>query len=118
MYKLILQFFLSQGHFLMRNWSYVYKEDDFSQEEFYLKKRLVTLFKELGYVEGIILQDETLRKCSKWLKKAHMLIDSNTNEERRVIFGKLVVLLTFFACHLCLKCFQMIYQLSYAESMK
>lgn len=58
----------------MGNESYVYKEDDLSQKELYLKKQLVTFFKELSYVGGAILWDGSSRKRSKWLIK-NLVVD-------------------------------------------
>lgn len=44
--------FWNQCHFLLENELYVYKESDMWHKELYLKKQLVTFFKELGYVGG------------------------------------------------------------------
>lgn len=82
--------------------SYVYKEDDMSWEELYLKKWFLTYFNVLGYVEGVILQDEASRKILKRLIEAYMLMDANTKEERKVIFSKLLSSLSFYVCHLFL----------------
>lgn len=89
-YKLTDLFFTlwSQCHFLMGNGSYIYKEEDLSQNELYLKKQLVAFSKELGYVKGIVPQDESSRRLSKRLTETRLLIDANTIEERKVIFGK------------------------------
>lgn len=73
--------------------SYIYKEDALFQEEFYLEKQLITFFKELGYVtryvRGFVPQDEASRKCLKWFIQTLLLMDVNTEKERRVIFGEL-----------------------------
>lgn len=78
--------FWNQHHFLTRNMSYVYKEDDLSYEELHLKKHLVMFFKELGYVSGVLHLNESSRKRLKFLIKTWQLIDVNTKEERKVIF--------------------------------
>lgn len=67
-----------------------------SYEELYLNKRLITFFKELGYVRGIVPQEETSRKHLKWLIETCMLVDANTEEEMRVIFVKYPTIFIFF----------------------
>lgn len=61
--------FWSQGHFLMGNELYVYREDDLSQEEIYLKKLLVAFSIELGYVWGVIPQGESSKRQLNGLLK-------------------------------------------------
>lgn len=43
------------SHFLIWVRMYRYKEEDFSKEELYLKVQLVSFFKELGFVGGVVL---------------------------------------------------------------
>lgn len=100
--------FLSHGHFLMGNKLYVYKEVDLSQEDLYLKKQLFIFFKELGF-----LQDEASRKLSKRIIKNRLLLDDNSEEESKVIFGKLAVSLSFYVFYICLYYFLTIYQPPY-----
>lgn len=57
--------FWNQYHFWTGYGSYIYKENDFYHEELYLKKQLITFFKELGYARGVVPQDEALRKHFK-----------------------------------------------------
>lgn len=74
---------------------YIYKESDMSQEEIYLNKRFITFFKELGYVRGIIPRDESLRKRLKRIMKTRLLMEANTKEKKKVVFGKLLMHLSF-----------------------
>lgn len=70
---------LNKGHFLMGNGLYVYKEDEFSQEEFYLYIRMGTFIKELGYYADVTPQDETSHKCLERLIKTHLLMNTCTS---------------------------------------
>lgn len=74
----------------MGNGSYVYKESNMSKEELYLEKRLISFFKELGYAKGDVLRDEISKKRLKQLIETRFLMD-DTKEERKVIFGELLV---------------------------
>lgn len=58
-----------------------------SHEEFYLKKQLITFIKKLVYVGGVVPRDKAWRKRLKQLIETHSLMDINTKEEIRVIFG-------------------------------
>lgn len=64
-----------------------------SQEELYLKKRVITFVKELCHVRGVTPQDETSRKCLKRLIKIRLLMDARTKEQRKVF---LVICRYFF----------------------
>lgn len=44
--------------------------------------------KELGYPGGITTWDEASQNHSKRLIKTHFLVDTRSNEERKVIFGE------------------------------
>lgn len=46
----------NDSHFLIGNGLYIYKEDDFSQKELYLKKKLMSFAKDLGYTKGLLLR--------------------------------------------------------------
>lgn len=88
-----------------------------SQKEIYLKKRLITFFKELGYVRGVIPLDEASEKRLKWFIKTCLLIDANTKEKRKVIFGELLVPLSLIISYFYLK-FLIFWQFSYTNSIK
>lgn len=109
--------FLNQGHFLMENGSYIYKESGMSQKEIYLKKRLITFFKELGYIGGVIPLDEASEKRLKWFIETCLLIDANTKEKRTIIFGELLVPLSLIISYFYLK-FLIFWQFSYTNSIK
>lgn len=61
-----------------------------SQEVLYLKKQLVTLFKELGQAEGGIPRDETSKKRLKQLVETRFLMDARAKEYRKVTFCELL----------------------------
>lgn len=71
-----------------------------SQERLYLKKQLITFFKKLGYVGGVIPLNEASRKRLKWFVETCILMEANTKDEMNVIFGKLSVSLSFDVCYL------------------
>lgn len=50
--------FGARGLFLTGNGSYIYKENNPSREDLYLKKWLIIYFKELGYAESFVRQHE------------------------------------------------------------
>lgn len=58
----------------MGNELYVYREDDLSQEEIYLKKLLVAFSIELGNVWGVIPQGESSKRRLKWLIETRLLM--------------------------------------------
>lgn len=84
--------YLNQGNFLTENGSYVYKESDLYQYELYLKKKMPTFIKELGYIRGVITNDKNSKKHLKWLIETNLLMDVRTKEEMKVIFCKLSML--------------------------
>lgn len=73
----------------MGNRLQVYKEEDLSQEELCVKKRLSSFVKDLGYLGGSIPQDEVDKKCLKCLIDTRLVMEVRTMEERKIIFGKL-----------------------------
>ena len=54
--------FWRQNHFLVKVGTYVYLADDLSQEETYLKRKLVAFWKNLGFVDDIVPPKTSLRK--------------------------------------------------------
>lgn len=53
--------FLGQSHFLEESGSYVYKMDDLTQEDIFLKRQRVSLYKALGYARGVTPSDAVLK---------------------------------------------------------
>lgn len=49
--------FWRESHFLADNGFYVYRLYDLSQEEFYIKRKLVAFLEDLGYVVKVFLRD-------------------------------------------------------------
>lgn len=64
------------GHLLLGNELYVYKGDDISREELYLKKRMVSFVKDLGYPRGVTPQDEASHKHLKRLTDTRQRMDA------------------------------------------
>lgn len=63
MYRFVRKVLESKS-LLVGNESYIYKEYDLTQEEFYLKRRLVVFIKELGYAGCVTPHDETSKLVS------------------------------------------------------
>lgn len=76
----------------MGNGPYIYKEGDLSKDELYLRKQLVTFVKGLDHFGGVIPSDETSKKRLKWHVKTRLLMDARTKEEKKAIFGEILVL--------------------------
>ncbi|CAI8609902.1 unnamed protein product [Vicia faba] len=54
-----------------------------SQEELYSNKLLITFFKELGYIGGVVPRNKALKKRLKWFIEIRLLMDANAKEERK-----------------------------------
>lgn len=78
--------YVNKGHFLTGNELYAYKEDDLSQKELYLNKRMVTSIKELCHARGVTPQNKASRKCLKWFINTHLLMETRVKEKRKVVF--------------------------------
>lgn len=76
--------FWNQGDFLTGNGLYVYKENDLSPKELYLKKRLTTFIKELGYVRGVVPRDEISNKRLKRLIQTRLLMNADSKRKGRL----------------------------------
>lgn len=59
-----------------------------SQEDIYLKRQLVSFFEGFVYVDKVVSFDAMIKKQHKWYIRTHLLVDSNSKEARKIIFGK------------------------------
>lgn len=55
---------------------YVYKLDDMSREETYMKSKFVAFFEDLGYIDNVVPSGETPRKQKKWFIETHILVEA------------------------------------------
>lgn len=60
----------NNSHLLMRNELYLYKGDELSEENMYLKKWMMGFVKVLGYPRGVTPQDKDSRRTLKLLNKS------------------------------------------------
>lgn len=60
-----------------------------------LQKRLTSFIKDPSYPGGVTPQDEATQKRLKHLIDTHLLMDTRTREEKKIIFGKFWKLFPF-----------------------
>lgn len=77
---------------------YSYKEGDLSQEELYLKNKLVAFFQELGYVGGVIPPNVASKNRLKICIQTYWVANAKSNEERKKVYGEWPKGLAFVFC--------------------
>lgn len=80
--------FWHQINFLLDLGSYVYRMDNLSQEDVFLKKWLVSFFEDLGYVRGVVPPDAASKKQLQRLTETRLLMNVDSKLSRNVIFGE------------------------------
>lgn len=73
-----------QSHFLVDVGSYVYKLDNFSHEDPHTKRKLVTLFEYLSFVDDMASSRAVPRKQKKSFIKTHLLVETSKKENKYV----------------------------------
>lgn len=63
-----------------RVWSYVYKKDDLFDEEMYLKRPLIYLFKNMDYDSGVTPLDAASKKRLLQLIMTQLLVNTSTKK--------------------------------------
>lgn len=72
--------------FLAHIGSYVNILDDLSQEENYMKRKLVAFFEDLGFVDNVSPSREAPRKQNKHFIETRLLGETTIKKGRKVIF--------------------------------
>lgn len=80
--------FWLQSHFLADVECYVYKLNDFSQEETYMKRNLVAFFKNLGLMDIVAPSGAASKKQKNWFIERHLLVKDATKKDRQVIIDE------------------------------
>lgn len=77
-----------QGRFLSDSGSYVNKIKELFGEDVFQKRKLVSFFNGVSYDEGVIPPDAASRKQLKWFMETHLLVEFDSKEARKIIFGE------------------------------
>lgn len=66
----------------------IYLQDDLSHEETYLKRKSLSFWEVLGFVDDVTHFRTGSKKQNKLYIETCFLVEATTREERHVIFGK------------------------------
>lgn len=84
-----------EGQFLLENDTYIYKDEDLSQEYLYQKIMLVGSIISLSHLGGGIPSEEADKKFLRFLIDVQLLLETPTREGQKFAFGKF---LNSFGC--------------------
>lgn len=82
MFTQVFSIFGIRAIFLEDSRSFVYKIDDLSHKEIYLKMKLVSFLDSSRYINGVVPSYVAERKQRKWYIKTHLLVDIDSKEAR------------------------------------
>lgn len=80
--------FWRHNYFSKNDGSYIYKLDDFTHEETYMKRKPIAFFEYLGYVDNVFLFGDAPRKWKKRFIEMQWLMEVALKEDMHVVFGE------------------------------